>query len=142
MAGIKISQLPKWTISDVEQIDSSEILIPVSVNAVTGCLRANTLVNLLKNTPSDIDNRQNNNIQSLNERYAYLMSMLENFMVDTNRKYNELLANQNSIDASQTNQINQNTGDINDINAINALQTAQINALSEWEVAGQQNGGE
>lgn len=141
MAGIKISQLPKWSISDVEQFTAEDILLPVSVNGVTGCLRSNTLINMLKNTPSDIDNRQNLNIDSLNERLAQLTSTLEDFMVEMRRKYNEIIANQSSTDSNQNNQINQNTSDIDNINQINELQSAQINALSEWEVAnnGEQN---
>lgn len=91
MAGIKISQLPKWSVTDLEHIDASDILIPVSVNGVTGCLKANTLVNLLKNTPSDIDAIQNNNIANLNERLLYLSTVLDNFMDEMNRKYEALV---------------------------------------------------
>ena len=91
MAGIKISQLPKWGITEIEQVDAADILIPVSIDNVTGCLKANTLVNLLKNTPSDIDATQNNNIDNLNERLLYLSAVLDNFMAETNRKLNEIV---------------------------------------------------
>ncbi len=100
MAGIKISQLPKWSVTDLEQIDASDILIPVSVNGVTGCLKANTLVNLLKNTPSDIDAVQNNNIANLNERLLYLSTVLDNFMNEMNRKYEALVEVINNMSGS------------------------------------------
>ena len=135
MAGIKISQLPKWSISDVEQFDPIDILLPASVNGTTGCLRSNTLINMLKNTPSDIDNEQNQSIERLNEKIDQLNMTLEYFMNEMRIKYNEIISNQNNTDNNQNTQINQNTTDIDNINQINDLQTAQINALSEWEVA-------
>lgn len=133
MSGIKISELNKWSISDIEGVDAKDILIPVSINATTGCLRANTIVNILRNTPSDIDARQNERIAELNEQLSYITSTFENYMNEMNRKYNELVAIQSGIDISQTSQINQNTTDIDSIVNVNNQQSAQIDSLTQWE---------
>ena len=136
MAGIKISQLPKWGITDLEQIDAADILIPTSVNNITGCLKANTLVNFLKNTPSDIDAVQNANISNLNERLLYLSSVLDSFMAEMNRKYSELLETVNSLHPNneENNGEDDNTGNDsnnennnNDGNGVSPLMTFMSN---------------
>lgn len=136
MAGIKISELNKWSISDIEGVDAKNILIPVTINGVTGCLRANTLVNLLKEAGSDVDNRQDEQLNSFNENLVDLNARFEAFKTEINRKYDELYASQVGIDTNQTNQINQNSDDIDNIINVNNEQSAQIADLNEahqWE---------
>ena len=91
MSGIKISELNKWSISDIEGNDAKNILIPVSVDGTTGALRANTLVNILKDTPSDIDANQNSLISSLQDQINTLTETIESLSRDVERRYNELL---------------------------------------------------
>lgn len=136
MSGIKISELNKWSISDIEGIDAKDILLPVSIKnavgeGVTGCLRANTLVNMLRDTGSTVDDRQDEEIAELNERIVALTSAFNAFVAETNRKYNELIAMQTGIDNNQTNQLNQHANEINSINDINDQQSAQINDLQQ-----------
>ena len=136
MSGIKISELNRWSISDIEGVDAKDILIPVTINNVTGCLRANTLVNLLKLAGSDVDIAQDERIAELETRLVDLTNEYNLFKTETERKYNELLATQTGIDDNQTTQINQNTGDIENIINVNDEQSAQIADLQqahEWE---------
>lgn len=144
MAGIKISELNKWSISDIEGVDAKDILIPVTINGVTGCLRANTLVNLLKEAGSDIDDRQDERISEVNESLLDLAARFEAFKIDINRKYEELYTTQLGTDTNQTNQINQNSDDIENIINVNDEQSQQIADLQqahEWE-NWENNGGE
>lgn len=136
MAGIKISELNKWSISDIEGVDAKNILIPVTINGVTGCLRANTLVNLLKEAGSDVDNRQDEQLNEFNENLVDLNARFEAFKTEINRKYDELYASQVGIDTNQTNQINQNSDDIDNIINVNneqSVQIADLNEAHQWE---------
>lgn len=142
MSGIKISELNKWSISDVENVPASEILIPVSVNGVTGCLRANVLVNFMKTAGNEMDDMQNDRIDDMNANIQYLETKLNNFMTEMNRKYNELISNQTGIDTSQTTQLNEHSESISNLENENAEQSAQINDLQaahEWENFNNQN---
>ena len=144
MSGIKISELNKWSISDVENVPASEILIPVSVNGVTGCLRANVLVNFMKTAGHEMDDMQNDRIDDMNANIQYLETKLNNFMTEMNRKYNELISNQTGIDTSQTTQLNEHSESISNLENENAEQSAQINDLQaahEWENFNNQNNG-
>lgn len=143
MSGIRISELNKWSMSDIEGVDSQSILIPVSINGVTGCIRSNVLVNFLKTAGNDMDEIQNDRIDDMNVQIQYLSETLESFMTEMNRKYNELISNQTGIDTSQTSQLNEHSESISNLENENAEQSAQINDLQaahEWENFNNQNG--
>ena len=140
MAGVKISELSKWSINEIQGIDSADILIPVSINTTTGALRANTLVQMLSEHAHEY---------YANEFYTELMNIksqvtaldtaltgLQRNVVDLSARINELQAQQHEIDTAQTNAIDSHAESISDINAINVQQSTDIETLKEfhnWE---------
>jgi hypothetical protein len=131
MAGIKISELNKWSYNDLEGLDGYNILIPVSINNVTGALRADTLVNLLKETGSDVDDIQDAAMDELRQIIATLTARLAALETDVNRKYQELIEAQQNIDNQQNSQINEHSETIENIEEINDQQSQAISDLQD-----------
>lgn len=143
MAGIKISQLPRWSFNELERLDTSNIIIPVSVAnnnesldniPTTGAIKVNTLIHLFKKMSNSDDIEQNENISYLNSQVSYLYELITDSVNEINNKYDELVEFQQNVDTQQTSQISQNTETISYIQNINDSQTEQINLLSAWEV--------
>lgn len=98
MAGVKISELTKWTADDIEETNVNDILIPVSIGNLTGALRASALVSAL--TESALSNY----ISSMNERINSLqlsISSLQTTMSNLNTKYDNIIEELNEVKATQ-----------------------------------------
>lgn len=105
MAGVKISELTKWTADDIEETNVNDILIPVSIGNLTGALRASALVNVL--TESALSNY----ISSMNERINSLqlsisslqttMSNMNTTMSNMNTKYDNIIEELNEVKTTQ-----------------------------------------
>ena len=140
MAGIKISELSRWSLNEIEGIDANDILVPVSINANTGALRASTLVAMLEQHAPEYYMGEinaniaalNGNITSLNEAIAELRQKNIELEEEIERLKNE----QAEIDATQTTAISEQGASIADINVVNTLQDTAINqlrSLHDWE---------
>lgn len=128
MAGIKISELNKWSIEEIKHIDPSDIVIPVSINTVTGALRSKTLIDML--TYSDVFV---NTTSELSEQLGYALTYM-NERIDSLSYYIDVLKeNQSYLDASQSYMINVHEQTLSYIGDINDEQTSQIDTLYNWE---------
>lgn len=140
MAGIKISELNRWSLNEISGIDASDILIPVSINKNTGALLASVLLQMLEEHAPEYY------MSALEERVRALegnVTALQENIVTLEDKNNSLMEeieqlkhNQSEIDESQTAAISQNIASISDINVVNASQTADIDrlkAMHDWE---------
>ena len=136
MSGIRISELNKWSLNDIEDVDPRSILIPVSINGVTGCLRSSILMSFFSTKVDEVDDVQSARIDELESEIRRLKETMQNFISEMNIKHDELVSNQYSIDSSQNTQLNDHSEEIANLESVNAEQTAQIEDLQathEWE---------
>ena len=140
MAGKKISELSRWSIKEIEGIDAGDILILVSINGVTGALRASTLVQMIsEHAPEYYMAQVYSTIADLTSRLAAAEQTIEELtakdaMFETTIE--QIRNEQAIIDAAQTSLINSNVESISSINATNATQDTAIDelrAMHDWE---------
>ena len=140
MAGIKISELNRWSLNEISGIDASDILIPVSINKNTGALLASVLLQMLeKHAPEYYMRALEERVRALEGNLTTLqenISTLEDKNSSLTAEIEQLKRNQTEIDETQTAAISQNIASISDINVVNASQTADIDrlkAMHDWE---------
>lgn len=140
MAGVKISELNKWTLNEIKDVDAAEILIPVSIHATTGALRSSVLVGMLTAyAPEYYTYTAYSTIMYLKDQISALSTSLAGLQrqyTELSTYVNELQAQQHEIDAAQSSIIESHIESISDINAVNIQQDIDITALKDlhnWE---------
>lgn len=151
MAGVKISELKKWSADEVGETDTNDILIPVSIGNTTGALRASSLVEFLSaNAPEHYMEAINERIDSLETAISSLQTMISNMndnlvekINQLETKYDEIVTNineiraeQQEIDSAQSEIITTHESTLGEINETNIAQDAAIEELRQihdWE---------